>query len=292
MSKSSLPLPREPIDKWNRSKNDLILVLDKFLNKRFVNDDTVIQVDDVLTRLLLSQYISKSPSFAHVPSQLSFLAINIPPEVKEGFRKKYEPLLAHTFKTPNRLGREIENIAKMVLTEYRGYFPAKGERLHEITEWCASNFFVACHMSPETDRHYIHRWLCTYPLVTNLYPQRAVALRQQRNGNENGRGFKVIATRDILNGEILIECCGLTPVGGNASHTYLSAIKRDQGGDRILAGPCRFLNHDCINFNCDVHRLPDSIPTEILTTFFAVRIHREIPWRICSSSDQAHLFRI
>lgn len=97
-----------------------------------------------------------------------------------------------------------------------------------------------------------YRWTCTYPLTTNMYPERAVTLRQRRNGNENGRGFCVVARRYIEAGELIIECSGLTPIRDTVYRTDLSVVGRRNGAKRVLAGPIRFLNHDCVDSNCIV----------------------------------------
>ena len=71
-------------------------------------------------------------------------------------------------------------------------------------------------------------------------------------------GFGVQATRAIGEGEYVYELSGLLSIDNNTPHTRLSESTPfgDSSQDlRVLFGPIRFVNHQCINFNAEVRRI-------------------------------------
>ncbi len=77
-------------------------------------------------------------------------------------------------------------------------------------------------------------------------------------GPDHQKGFSIFARRDLEACEVLYELVGLIPEDTRASHSQLSEIMPHQSQvvnarkGRILFGPIRFVNHDCITFNADV----------------------------------------
>jgi hypothetical protein len=75
--------------------------------------------------------------------------------------------------------------------------------------------------------------------------------------NDDELGFGVRATRLIVKGEYLYELSGLLAIDNNTPHTRLSESTPFGFGDssqdvRVLFGPIRFVNHQCIGFNAEV----------------------------------------
>lgn len=77
----------------------------------------------------------------------------------------------------------------------------------------------------------------------------------------------MVARRDLECGELILECSGLTPVRDTVMRTELSVVARSDGSKRVLVGPIRFLNHDCVEFNCMV-----GIATTFLRRFLSLTL--------------------
>uniref|UniRef100_A0A0W0G5G7 SET domain-containing protein n=1 Tax=Moniliophthora roreri TaxID=221103 RepID=A0A0W0G5G7_MONRR len=102
-------------------------------------------------------------------------------------------------------------------------------------------------------------WLSAYPMVF-LLKDRAVSLKQRKGSGEDGtRGFCVIATRNLTQNKFLFKLMGSTQEGKiNIPHTQLSEIASqprdeffDGEGPYILAGPIRYVNHDCQQWDAE-----------------------------------------
>ena len=76
---------------------------------------------------------------------------------------------------------------------------------------------------------------------------------------DKNREFGVKASRGFRTGEYIYELVGLVPTDNRAEHTNLSSVVPhvDQGEalePRVLFGPIRFINHDCVAYNVQVSR--------------------------------------
>lgn len=99
------------------------------------------------------------------------------------------------------------------------------------------------------------RCISAYALIVQ---PTSVARLYKRKMNDNELGFGVRATRPIVKGEYLYELSGLLAIDNDTPHTRLS--ESTPFGDlpqdvRILFGPIRFVNHQCIGFNAEVSPL-------------------------------------
>lgn len=81
---------------------------------------------------------------------------------------------------------------------------------------------------------------------------------------DKNREFGVKASRGFRTGEYIYELVGLVPTDNRAEHTNLSSVVPhvDQGEAleprRVLCGPIRFINHDCVAYNVQYVPLRDS----------------------------------
>lgn len=127
---------RSPVTGELKDSNDSLgAVIAWAINKRFQDAHALACFDDAMCQLFLSQYMAKSPSASHTPSQLSLMSLVIPREAKEGFRRKYEPLLQEAFRKLDSLQATTMRMAGEILKEYKLYIPAESPRLIDMMSW-------------------------------------------------------------------------------------------------------------------------------------------------------------
>lgn len=99
-------------------------------------------------------------------------------------------------------------------------------------------------------------------LISN--PEWGVQLRVRSFAGDNGRGFSIKASRDLVEHEVLYPLMGLMPNDARAEHSRLSEIlphpsqfrnKANTEKGRVLMGPIRLVNHACHSYNAEVSDL-------------------------------------
>ncbi|KAJ7467347.1 hypothetical protein B0H11DRAFT_2306404 [Mycena galericulata] len=182
-------------------------------------------VDDIVVGGLFTQLARKPVRREHIAAQMS-TRTPINRQQCEHIRKEFEAVKSSLLGQNQTIEVLLADTAAIIEKHWKWFH----EELH-----LAEDEFLTCS---------IHRAFRAYIVV--IAPWSVVRLKVSPMGATQTRGFGVEAVLDLEENEFIYELSGLLSTDLDAEHTELSKTTSPEDGiERIIFGPIRFLNHDC-----------------------------------------------